>query len=253
MPRPRAKPTLYKMRIDSTSKAYTFIRNRILDGTYAPGTNLSANALSAEVGVSRTPIHDALRQLETDGLVVIRPKIGAMIKFMDLKDFKELCWMRKVLESNAAGLAAIEHTDDDRREISAAHDEMLEIAAAAGRAALREPTEELKSALARVDIRFHVAVMNAAHNSLLKTEIVRLRLINRVVGGITPLYTAEIPDYLAETQKTLAEHQRIHDAIAARDAAAATAAMEAHIQDILDHSIKRMLGEEASQMSALGI
>lgn len=241
------------MRIDSTTKAYNFIRNKILDGTYAPGTNLSANALSAEVGVSRTPVHDALRQLETDGLVIIRPKLGAMVKFMNLKDFKELCWMRKVLESNAAGLAAIEHTDDDLRELARALQEMGGIAKASSEDDLRHPSEELKSALARVDIRFHVAVMNAAHNELLKTEIVRLRLINRVVGGITPLYVSDIPDYLEETLKTLREHQRIHDAIARRDSREATIAMEAHIQDILDHSIKRMRGEEASQMTALGI
>jgi DNA-binding GntR family transcriptional regulator len=241
------------MRIDSTTKAYTFIRNKILDGTYAPGTSLSANALSAEVGVSRTPVHDALRQLETDGLVVIRPKVGAMVKFMNLKDFKELCWMRKVLESNAAGLAASEHTEDDLMELGRAHAEMLDIANGASETDLRHPSDELKSALARVDIRFHVAVMNAAHNELLKTEIVRLRLINRVVGGITPLYIHEIPDYLEETHKTLGEHQRIYDAITLRDAKEATASMEAHIQDILDHSIKRMRGEEASQMTALGI
>lgn len=185
--------------------------------------------------------------------MIIRPKLGAMVKFMNLKDFKELCWMRKVLESNAAGLAAIEHTEDDVRELGRALKEMGEIANASSEAELRHPSEELKSALARVDIRFHVAVMNAAHNELLKTEIVRLRLINRVVGGITPLYTSDIPDYFEETFKTLREHQRIHDAITRRDSRAATIAMEAHIQDILDHSIKRMRGEEASQMTALGI
>jgi GntR family transcriptional repressor for pyruvate dehydrogenase complex len=161
--------------------------------------------------------------------------------------------MRKVLESNAAGLAAIEHTDDDLRELARALQEMGGIAKTSSEDDLRHPSVELKSALARVDIRFHVAVMNAAHNELLKTEIVRLRLINRVVGGITPLYVSDIPDHLEDTLKTLREHQRIHDAIARRDSREATIAMEAHIQDILDHSIKRMRGEEASQMTALGI
>ena len=106
--------------------------------------------------------------------------------------------------------------------------------------------------MAKQDVRFHFAVMNAAHNSLLKTEIVRLRLINRVVSGITPFYI-DAPGILEEHARTLAEHKMIHRAIAEKNVAGAIQAMEAHIQDILDHSIKKMRVEETSQMSALGI
>jgi DNA-binding GntR family transcriptional regulator len=100
-------------RAASTARAYAFIRNKILDATYASGTILSANALARQIGVSRTPVQDALQRLQLDGLVTIRAKIGATVKFMNLPDFKELCWMRLILESNAAGLAATEHTTND--------------------------------------------------------------------------------------------------------------------------------------------
>lgn len=225
---------------DSTTRAYTFIRNKILEGAYPPGTSLSANALSAQVGVSRTPVLDALRRLQLDGLVIIRPKLGAMVKFMELKDFQELCWMRKVLESNAAGLAALNHKADDLVELERAHQEMESLAQKASNLDLSHAGTTIASELARADVRFHVAVMNAAHNGLLRTEILRLRLINRVVGGITPAYIQDAPLYAEETRKTLREHRRIRDAIASRDAAKATAAMAEHIQDILDHSIQRM-------------
>jgi len=240
-------------RADSTAKAYAFVRNKILDGSFAPGTNLSANALAQQIGVSRTPVQDALQRLQLDGLVVIRAKIGATVKFMNLQDFQEMCWMRKVLESNAAGLAATEHTVDDLVEITRAHTDMAELAASVSRSKLHERNLPIAGELTRADIRFHVAVMNAAHNSLLKAEIVRLRVINRVVGGITPRYIEDAPTYAAEMRKTLLEHQRIRDAIAARDAGEATRAMAAHIQDILDHSIKRMRDDQHSRALPLAL
>ena len=71
--------------------AYDFLRKRILDGEYLPGQALMTNALASEIGVSRTPIRDALRQLEADGLVTIQPRLGASVKMMDLKNFRESC------------------------------------------------------------------------------------------------------------------------------------------------------------------
>lgn len=237
------------MRSEHTTNVYTFIRNKIIGGVYAPGMSLSANALSIEVGVSRTPVHDALRQLEADGLVVIRPRQGATVKFMALKDFRELCWLRKVLESNAAGLAALERTDADLEEVKGAVEGMQELLLPAKR---KEHDENYSREMATVDVRFHFAVMNGAHNSLLKSEIIRLRLINRVVSGITPFYVDSL-DSLEEHNRTLAEHKVIYRAIAERNVSSAIQAMESHIQDILDHSIKKMRVEEASHMASLGI
>ena len=69
--------------------AYDYLRKRILAGEYAPGEALMTNVLAPEIGVSRTPIRDALRQLEADGLVTIQPRLGASVKKMDLKTFRE--------------------------------------------------------------------------------------------------------------------------------------------------------------------
>jgi DNA-binding GntR family transcriptional regulator len=240
-------------RAASTARAYAFIRNKILDATYASGTILSANALARQIGVSRTPVQDALQRLQLDGLVTIRAKIGATFKFMNLPDFKELCWMRLILESNAAGLAATEHTTNDLAEITHAQTEMAELVASVSRSKLNESNLPVAGELTQADIRFHVAVMNASRNSLLKAEIVRLRLINRVVGGITPRYLEDAPKYGTEMRKTLLEHQRIRDAIAARDPEEATRMMAAHIQDILDHSIKRMRNDHHSRTLPLAV
>ena len=158
--------------------AYDYIRKRILNGDFRPGQALMTNVLSVEIGVSRTPVRDALRQLEADGLAMIRPRLGASVKSMGLKEFRDLCGMRLALESCAAGLAAQHRTDADLHEIGSALEALRVqtdryIAAEAEQPALGE--------LAREDVRFHIAVMTAARNDLIKKEILRLHLINRIV------------------------------------------------------------------------
>ncbi|MSU65892.1 MAG: GntR family transcriptional regulator, partial [Opitutus sp.] len=94
----------------NTDVAYEYIRNKILVGEYQLGSALRTNRLATEIGVSRTPIREALRLLETDGLVVIRPRIGARVTSLNIDEFTHLCAMRLALETYAAGLAAAHHT-----------------------------------------------------------------------------------------------------------------------------------------------
>ncbi len=93
--------------------AYEYIRKRILNGTFRPGQQLMSHDLSVEIGISRTPIRDALRQLETDGLVVIRANLGASVKTMDVNEYREMCGLRLALEVYAAGLAAGQRTIEE--------------------------------------------------------------------------------------------------------------------------------------------
>ena len=95
------------MKSVNTDVAYNHIRKRILSGEYPPGHPLMTELLANEIKVSRTPVRDALRKLETDGLVTIQAHLGASVKKMQLKEFREMCDLRLALESHAAGLAAL--------------------------------------------------------------------------------------------------------------------------------------------------
>jgi DNA-binding GntR family transcriptional regulator len=85
------------MKSVNTDVAYDFIRKKILGGDYAPGQALMTELLATEIGVSRTPVRDALRKLETDGLVTIRAHLGASVKKMEVKEFREMCDLRLAL------------------------------------------------------------------------------------------------------------------------------------------------------------
>ena len=201
--------------------------------------------LSAEIGVSRTPVRDALRQLETDGLVVIRPRVGASVKMMGVKEYREMCGLRLALESYAAGLAAEERTLDELHEMEDALEAMGKLTDAL--IASEEEDKEIIKALRSEDVRFHVAIISSAKSELLKQEVLRLHIINRVVTGLESVKTAgpkskEGRD--ARRRQVQTSHETIYSAIERGDAPGAKVAMEDHIRDIIDAVIRAMLREE---------
>lgn len=233
------------MRNVNSDVAYDHVRKKILSGEYPPGFALLTNDLSAEIGVSRTPVRDALRQLEADGLVTIRAHLGASVKTMDAKEFRELCGMRLALESYAAGLAATHRSESDVQEMRFALESMRKLTEKITAAKDEEP---ILADLIREDVRFHIAIMTAARSDLIKKEILRLHLIGRVISTKSP-GTAK-PDKKASDanrRAVLKSHDRIFAAIAKGDAPAAKLEMEAHIQDIIDKQMRSMAPEEPGQ------
>jgi DNA-binding GntR family transcriptional regulator len=222
--------------------AYDYIRGRILDGHFPPGSALMTEVLAEKIGVSRTPVRDALRKLESDGLVSIQPHLGAQVKQMDLREFREMCDFRLALESHAAGLAASNRSDADLTELKFALDAMRRLTLMINKAS-RE--NDLIDELVREDVRFHVAVMNASRNDLLKREILRLHLINRVVLGPVGVEGLDFePESRADRDKhrseVIEEHEIIFNAIAGSKVAAAKQAMERHLQSIIDSRLSKI-------------
>src|SRR5690242_1059768 len=94
------------------------IRERILSGAYAEGDPLRQDAIAAELGVSRIPVREALRQLEVEGLVTFSPHRGAVVSTLSLKQIRELFELRADIEGDLI-VRAVPHMseeDDDRAE-----------------------------------------------------------------------------------------------------------------------------------------
>lgn len=230
----------------NSDRAYEYIRKRILAGEYRPGQRLMAKALSAEIQVSPTPVRDALRQLEADGLVTIRPRIGAQVNAMGLKEFRELCELRLALETYTAGLAAQCRTAADLREMELALREMRKTTSdiLAGSDA---ESPRLLAEMARADAQFHIAIMTAAGNELIRSEILRLHLINRVIARGSHAVSSDSD--AVHLRAVLAQHEAIFTAITNRDAAAARAAMERSLQDIIDQMLRIMTRHERDSLA----
>ncbi|HET7304934.1 MAG TPA: GntR family transcriptional regulator, partial [Segeticoccus sp.] len=100
---------LREQRIDGVSiqgRVIEAMRERIISGELEPGTSLSEIALAEAFGVSRTPVREALKQLQTEGLVEIRPRVGTFVTAPSRREINELFEMKALLEGAAARLLA---------------------------------------------------------------------------------------------------------------------------------------------------
>lgn len=103
-------------------KVFTQLQNEILNGKYQPGDSLIETRLSEELGVSRTPIREAIRQLELEGLVQSIPNKGAIVKGISSQDIQDIYTIRMMIEGLAARWAAEKITHDELEELKEALD-----------------------------------------------------------------------------------------------------------------------------------
>lgn len=189
--------------------AYLQLLDEIRQGRLLPGDRLRETDLADRLGVSRTPVREAIRQLEADGLVVHAPRQGATIRRLDYAEVMELYEMRAVLEGTAARLAARAASDLELDELAAINE-------ALGRAG--DPGEA-----ARLNRQFHNVLLDAAKNRFLKKSMLGLQKALLILGPTT-LAVAE------RAEGALDEHRALLAALRARDSAAAEARMRAHIE-----------------------
>lgn len=99
------------------SRVFSQLQNDILNGYYEPGESLIETKLSEELGVSRTPIREALRQLELEGLVQSIPNKGVIVKGITSQDIQDIYTIRMLIEGLAARWAAEKITDEELQEL----------------------------------------------------------------------------------------------------------------------------------------
>jgi DNA-binding GntR family transcriptional regulator len=200
--------------------AYRYIRKAIQDGQLKPGERLREIELAKQIGLSRTPIREALSRLEAEGLVAHDPTRGVVVAELDYSMVTELYYMREVLEGTAARLAA-QHASDV--EISILDDLCEQYEAALNDGA----------ALAMTNRRFHETLYRCSHNRYLLNMVTVLHDALSLLGGTT----LGNPERAAET---LREHRAVVAAIHARDAEAAEQALRAHIRSAQKVRMQRL-------------
>ena len=104
--------------------AYAYLRDRIVSGEYPGGTRVDVNEIAAAVGASRMPVREALRQLDSEGLVTIRPNRGAVVTALTPDDILDVFEMRAALEGLAARVASPRLDDDALADIAQIVDRM---------------------------------------------------------------------------------------------------------------------------------
>lgn len=188
---------------------YDRMKDDILVGQLGPGTPLVETALAKRYAVSRTPVREALRRLEHDGLIERGPR-NLQVRQSTPEEVYDLNDVRTVLETTAARRAAQRHTELDLMLLYGLLDRMASDD-------LDVPTR------VRLNREFHASVWRAGHNAVLCQTLERLYL-----SEVPALHTT-----LADTprwQQATAEHRALVDAIAAGDADTASNVLAEHLR-----------------------
>ncbi|MEK6237968.1 MAG: GntR family transcriptional regulator [Planctomycetales bacterium] len=199
---------------------YETLLESIVSGDLASGTVLSEVAVAKDLAVSRTPVHDALRQLAKDGLVDQAAGRRARVADFSRDDVFEIFEMRKFLEGPAAELAA---SRMDRRQL-------IPLRMAANDLAQNRETEDWLSKWINHDEEFHSVLAKASGNSRLWKDIANYRQLHRGLNRISTNV-----EFL---QAALAEHQAILDALESGDPQAARSTMIAHLDAWPDNFVR---------------
>lgn len=203
------------------------LRNQIFDGTLQPGARIVESRLARELGISQTPVREALRELEQMGLVVSYPNRGSSVRKIEPQDADEMYTLRAHLEVMAVHLAIPRASDDDLATLDHLIDGMIDAGTAL------DP--EL---LTQLDTQFHECILECSGH----------RLLLRTWQGISPLnWTMMTVIRLKDRNLTeLAErHRPIVEALRAKDHERAEQAVREHVLVLgkrVVHDLKQIAG-----------
>lgn len=204
----------------SGATAYDAVVDAIRRGDYLPGARLREEDVGARLNLSRTPVREALRRLEAEGIVEHRPRAGAVVRQLSHSEVVELYEMRLVLERTAALMAAQHGSEAEFDTLEMLNRQIAEERGNPARAAA-------------FNQEFHRGIYLACRNRFLD-EAARGLNNALLLLGPTTFTDAERIDVV------VGQHAAIIEALRARDAEAAGAAAETHLQTSLRHRLKAL-------------
>ena len=199
-------------RADAAGQAYRLLSDRIAAGAFEPGARLKESAVAESLGVSRTPVREALRRLAAEGLVEMHPNRGAQLVSYTPEEIADMFAVRLELEPMASGLAVPRFDDEGLAELAELADQM---------SFLVRGDRDL-SQLGELNREFHDKILLTCGNRALRAAVhavVRPAVVHRT-------FHAYSPDAL---QRSVSHHQELVTAARHGDAEWAESVMRTHL------------------------
>lgn len=207
----------------SSTAVAKLLRSAILSGELGPASTLGEVALGKQLGLSRTPIREALLRLHAEGLIEMPPNRPARVRTFDAADLREMHSLRAVLEGHAAALAATQATGSDFEALKASCERFAALAAEGG---------DLMP-LAEENLIFHAIISRAAGSGRLQAMITQVSAL--------PLIYRSYMSYSAENRRSASrQHNDILDALEDRNAERAKREMTTHVQWALELALEHL-------------
>lgn len=216
------------MTANNSEKAYRYIRRKLLDGSVAPGSRLSYGVIGKEIGVSATPVREAVGQLASEGFVELVPQLGAVVRELTRDEAVELYELREAMESFASARAAERISERLLEDLNTTLSQSLKLIEKVKKSGKETATTATARQFQELDLTFHMTIIEASRN----------RRMLKVVGDshiLTRIFQADRHEFkLSILESTQREHEAIAKAISSGNPDAAHDAMKRHIRNSLD-------------------
>jgi|UPI0004B61B3C DNA-binding GntR family transcriptional regulator len=224
-PLPIKKASSAKRSDSLRQRTYEQLKDLIVSGSLGPAEKLAESRLAVMLGVSRTPLREALMKLEEEGLVVSERNIGYKVANLDIKAVYDLLVVREALDACAAEICATMASDADRKRIELLLGEMAKLQKAK-RSMPADTARELE-----LGIYIHQVIAEATGNEAL------IKLTGQIYQQLRLALWLEVL-WIDLKDSALSEHEAIVQAILARDSIAAGEAARRHVRSSIDNMSK---------------
>lgn len=189
------------------------LRQAIIVGELKPGERLMEVQLAQKMGVSRTPVREAIRKLELEGLVEMLPRKGAHVADLSVKDIMDVLEVRATMDGLASSLSAVRIKDDEIKVLRHLLDQFISYV----------EKENLQGSIKK-DVEFHDVIYHSSRNDKL------IQISNNLREQVQRFRVIYLKDY-SSSKELIKEHEAILDAIVRRDPEAAMKAAQIHIKN----------------------
>ena len=208
-----------------SDRVFEQLENSILNGSIQEGESLNELKLSAELGVSRTPVREAIRMLEQKNLVRLTPNKGAIVLGVDHKDLQDIYTIRSYIEGLASRWAAENITDDKCKRLR-------EIVDLQEFYYLKNDSDQISE----MDSRFHETIFNYSESRSLEHML-------RDLHHMIQRYRKQSIEDTERTEKSITEHRLILEAICSGDGDEAERLTATHINNAKENLLRLFTGE----------
>lgn len=198
---------------NNAERAYDHIRRQMLAGRLRAGTRLSDTTLALEIGVSRTPVREALIRLQNEGFVEQVPRIGIFVRVPEYEELLELHDIRRLLESHAAARAARRITPEQLAELKKHCDELHAVAVEVRRRKPKRMPPDLSPRGVLADVKFHMLILEASGSPRIRRIATDLQLMTHLCGHAWLAGRKLRHPVLHSAAHTWLDHYRIYRAI----------------------------------------
>jgi len=216
-----------------SKKVYRKLKKEIIKGSFKPGNKILEGRIAEQMGISRTPVREAIRELAAEGFVTLSPNQGVVVRSVSVENIREVLQIHSVLEGLAARLSCEVTNEEDLKELENYVNKM-------------EKLVEKKDLLtySEVDLKFHELIVNICRNK-------RLIQMRRNISDQAQRYRISSLSIPRRLKESLKEHQKILEAFKTKDPKKADSMSQKHIQNALKNILVKVIKKQENSYKVI--